>query len=106
MLLEAMAAGTPVIASDLPGYRSLSPDGRAALFVPPENSQALARAIIRLMRYPARARNLKLEGLRVAQEFSWDQVVSRVTSFYQELLDERREGDGASRASSMAPVMK
>jgi phosphatidylinositol alpha-mannosyltransferase len=93
VLLEAMAAGTPVIASDLPGYRSLSSDGRAALFVPPEDPRALARAIVRLMAYPERAANLRAEGLRAAEAFSWDGVASRVMDFYRELLD-RRDGVG------------
>ncbi|MDP6184323.1 MAG: glycosyltransferase family 4 protein, partial [Gammaproteobacteria bacterium] len=93
VLLEAMAAGTPVIASDLPGYRSLSSDGRAALFVPPEDPRALARAIIRMTTYPERAADLRAEGLRVAEAFSWDGVASRVMEFYRELLGRRDSVD-------------
>ncbi|MCY4108512.1 MAG: glycosyltransferase family 4 protein, partial [Chloroflexi bacterium] len=98
VLLEAMAAGTPVIASDLPGYRSLSPDGRAALFVAPEDPRALARAILRLMTYPHRAAQLRTEGLRAAEAFSWDGVAARVLDFYRELLDRR---GGAGRPALM-----
>ena len=93
VLLEAMAAGTPVIASDIPGYRSVSADGRAALFVAPEDHRALARAIIRLMTYPRRAAQLRDEGLQTASAFSWDGVAARVMDFYRELLN-RRSGAG------------
>ena len=82
-----------MIASDIPGYRSLSADGRAALFVAPEDHRALARAIIRLMSYPRRAAQLRAEGLRAAKAFSWDGVAARVMDFYLELLD-RRDGAG------------
>jgi phosphatidylinositol alpha-mannosyltransferase len=101
VLLEAMAAGTPVIASDLPGYRSLSPDGRAAMFVPSEDPRALARAIMRLMSYPQRASDLRAEGLRAAEAFSWDGVASRVMDFYREILG-RRDGVGSPRLMGAA----
>ena len=102
VLLEAMAAGTPVIASDIPGYRSLSPDGRAALYVPPGDSHALARAILRLATYPARAAELRTEGLRAAERYSWDEVGSSVMDFYLELLDRRDRNSGEELASTVA----
>ena len=99
VLLEAMAAGTPVIASDILGYRSVSADGGAALLVAPEDHRALARAIMRLMTYPQRAAQLRDEGLRAAAAFSWDGVAARVMDFYRELLDRR---GGAGRPALMS----
>ena len=48
VLLEAMAAGLPVVASDLPGYRGLSNEGTAVRLVPPGDPAALARELVRL----------------------------------------------------------
>lgn len=97
VLLEAMAAGTPVVASDIPGYRSVSPDGKAALFVRPQDTKALARAILRLVHYPRRAEALRVAGLTRAKAFSWDEVAERVCAYYMELLERRRQDSPAER---------
>jgi glycosyltransferase involved in cell wall biosynthesis len=55
-VIEAMLAGTPVIASDLPGVREITEDGRLVRLVPASDPAALARAIVELARDPAAAR--------------------------------------------------
>ena len=90
VLLEAMAAGTPVVASDLLGYRTVSPGGGAALYVAPEDPRALARAILRMMEYPDTANRYRLAGSQRALEFSWDVIAEEVMGYYRELL--RRHG--------------
>ena len=72
VLLEAMAAGTPAVASDVPGYRSLSDQGGAVFLVPPGDPRALAGGLLRVLserstrRAPAcpwrRARSALLDG--------------------------------------------
>jgi phosphatidylinositol alpha-mannosyltransferase len=86
VLLEAMAAGTPVVASDLLGYRTVSPGGSAALYVPPEDPRALARAILRMMDYPETAARYQLAGSRKASEYSWEVIAEEVMGYYRELL--------------------
>jgi phosphatidylinositol alpha-mannosyltransferase len=49
VLLEAMAAGTPIVASDVPGYRSLSSRADAAHLVPPGNPNVLAAGLLRVL---------------------------------------------------------
>ena len=97
VLLEAMAAGTPVVASDLLGYRTVSPGGGAALYVPPEDPRALARAIMRMMDYPETASRYRVAGSRRALEYSWDVIAEEVMGYYREIL--RRHGSLRPNAS-------
>ena len=97
-----MAAGTPVIASDIPGYRSVSPDGKAVHYVPPEDSKALARAILRLMSYPERAAELRREGLDRVGRFSWAGVATDVLGYYRELLAMKAGAAGFSLEAAPA----
>jgi phosphatidylinositol alpha-mannosyltransferase len=82
VLLEAMAAGAAVVASDLPPFRDLA--GDAARFFPVGNSGALARAVIDLLGDAAERDRLATEGRRVAEQHDW----SVVGGVYRELYDE------------------
>jgi phosphatidylinositol alpha-mannosyltransferase len=85
VLLEGMATETPVVASDIAGYRSVMTDGEQGLFVPPCDSAALAQAIVRVLRDPATAKRLGAAGRRRALEFAWPRVAERVEGFYREV---------------------
>jgi phosphatidylinositol alpha-mannosyltransferase len=91
VLLEGMAASTPVVASDLPGYRNVAQDGREALLVPPGDSAALGSAIGRVLESPETARSLQAGGDARALEFSMERLAER----YAELYERARVG-GAS----------
>jgi phosphatidylinositol alpha-mannosyltransferase len=82
VLLEAMAAGAAVVASDLPPFRDLAAD--AARFFPVGDSGALARAVIDLLGDAAERDRLATEGRRVAEQHDW----SVVGGVYRELYDE------------------
>jgi phosphatidyl-myo-inositol alpha-mannosyltransferase len=82
VLLEAMAAGAAVVASDLPPFRDLA--GDAARFFPVGDSVALAGAVIDLLGDAAERGRLTAEGRRVADEHDW----SVVGGVYRELYDE------------------
>ena len=92
VLLEAMAAGLPVVASDIPGYRALLLDGEGALLVPPKDHAALARTLLRLMRNDAKRAHLSEFGKQRAQAFAWPKIAARVVDYYEELLNEREIG--------------
>ncbi|RIK35056.1 MAG: glycosyl transferase family 1, partial [Chloroflexi bacterium] len=90
-VLEAMAAGKPVIASAIPGTCEAVVDGETGLLVPPADPAALAAAIRQLLADPARARCLACAGLaRVRQEFSVEVMVQRVAQVYETLLQPTR----------------
>jgi glycosyltransferase involved in cell wall biosynthesis len=82
--LEAMASGLPVVATDVSGVRDLLPRGETdgGLIVPPENPQALAGALLRLLRDPALARSLgERARRRVEKHFSLQVVGPRLQGF-------------------------
>lgn len=94
VLLEAMASGRPVVATDIPGYRSVLQNGVQGLLVPPEDEEALALALERILRNPDMGRAMGEAGLRRAREFSWDTVTDKVLDYYRELLDKRHAKGG------------
>ncbi|MGH7361492.1 MAG: glycosyltransferase, partial [Candidatus Methylomirabilales bacterium] len=89
VLLEAMAAGKPVIASDIPGYATVVQDGVQGLLVPPRDDRALAAALLRLMNDPDLRRTMGARGRAHAQQYSWETVADRVMDYYVRLLEER-----------------
>jgi len=92
VVLEALAAGLPVVASDIPGYRALLLDGEGALLVPPKDDAALARTLLRLMRNETKRVQMSAFGEQRAQAFAWPKIAARVVDYYEELLNEREIG--------------
>ncbi len=88
VLLEAMAAGKPIVATEIEGYSSVITHGKEALMVPPKSEEGLADAIAILLKDPGLARRLADNGSARAQEFNWDTVAGRVEDFYLSLLRE------------------
>ena len=67
VLAEAMAAGVPVVASDLPGYRSVLRDGEAGRLVPPGDPALLAEALYEMLQDDEKRRRLAVAGLAAAE---------------------------------------
>jgi phosphatidylinositol alpha-mannosyltransferase len=86
VLLEAMAAGTPIIASDLPGYRTILQQGQQGLLVEPANSTALAAALLSLLYDRQRRQVMGEAGRATAQMFDWKLVSARILQFYREMV--------------------
>jgi phosphatidyl-myo-inositol alpha-mannosyltransferase len=82
VLLEAMAAGTPVVCSDIHGYKGVVRRGREGLLVPPREPKALAAAIARLLADDELRARMALSGLERAEEFSWSRVTAKVDDYY------------------------
>ncbi len=82
VLLEAMAAGIPIVCSDIHGYKGVVRRGREALLVPPREPKQLARALDRLLRDPALREQMGAAGEARAEEFSWPRVTARVEDYY------------------------
>jgi glycosyltransferase involved in cell wall biosynthesis len=71
-LLEAMASGVCVVASDIGGNRDLIRNGVNGVLVPPANPRALASALRELIENPARRLSLATAGLETARQYSWE----------------------------------
>jgi len=85
-LLEAMACGTPMVVSDIIGFRELVGGGKEAVMVPPRDPKAWAEAVIRLIKDPERRSAMGQAGLKKAAGFSWPRIAERVVRIYQEVL--------------------
>ena len=86
VLLEAMAAQTPVVASDLPGYRNVARPGRDALLVPPGDPVRLADGLRRVLTDGTLATELVTSGEARAAEFSMDRLAERYVELYKPLV--------------------
>ncbi len=86
-LLEAMAAGKPVVATDIPGNNEVIKQGKTGWLVPPGDAEALAKGIRTILANPKMASRLAQAGQDlVRREFTEDCIVHQVTQVYEELL--------------------
>jgi phosphatidylinositol alpha-mannosyltransferase len=86
-VVEAMAAGIPVVASDIPGYREVLTDGVEGLLVPPRDPEALAAGLVRILREPELAARLGEAGRARARAFDWPIVVDRLEELYGRAIE-------------------
>ena len=86
-IIEAMAAGLPVIATDVGGNAEAVEDGVSGIIVPPEDPVALAEAIADLLSDPVRAQAMGAAGKAiVARKFSLDAMMGRIVGLYKKVL--------------------
>ncbi|KPJ58989.1 MAG: hypothetical protein AMJ42_02355 [Deltaproteobacteria bacterium DG_8] len=90
-LLEAMAAGRPVIATDVGGVPELVINGETGVLVPPKDSDALASAIIDLLQDELKAEKMGEVGrVRVEKIFNISKTLEKTENLYRELLKEKQ----------------
>lgn len=86
VLLEAMAAGCTIVASDLAGYANVARAGRDALLVAPGDPAALAAAIQRVLDEPGAAADLVASGTERAASFSMDRLAEVYLGIYHQVV--------------------
>jgi phosphatidylinositol alpha-mannosyltransferase len=88
VLLEAMAAGVPIVASDIHGYKNVVQRGVQGLLVEPRNPRALAAALYALANDEEQRHRMGEAGRALAPEYSWDRVTERIVDFYHEVREQ------------------
>jgi phosphatidylinositol alpha-mannosyltransferase len=89
VLMEAMATGKPVIASDIPGYAGLISHGVEGLLVKPQDEKELASALMSLLRDKSMREKMGEKGKLKAKDYSWEVVARKVMEYYEKLLQSR-----------------
>jgi len=84
--LEAMACGTPVVASQVGGLAFLVQDGITGYVVPDDDPQALAHRLIQLIQDPRLRHKMGERAAAYAQEYAWEKIASRILTLYRKLL--------------------
>jgi phosphatidylinositol alpha-mannosyltransferase len=98
VLLEAMAAGKPIVASNIEGYASVVTHGVEGLLVRPMDSDGLAEALLEMARdRPLREEMGERAGQR-AEQYSWERISQRVLSYYERLQYEKQVSLPAAEA--------
>ena len=86
VLVEAMAAGKPVVASRVGGIPDLVRDGETGYLVPAADEKALANGIKKLLDDPAKAKQLGLRGRERCRQFSLEAMIDKLDKLYIELI--------------------
>ncbi|HWQ46424.1 MAG TPA: glycosyltransferase [Longilinea sp.] len=85
--LEAMACGTPVVASQVGGLAYLIQDGKTGFVVPDRDPEALAAKLTLLIENPALRRQLGEASTQAAQAYAWEEIAQQVLEQYKDLLN-------------------
>ena len=95
VLLEAMAAGKPIVASSIEGYSSVMSHDVEGLLVPPKNEEALEASLETLLEDAALREELGNNGRQTAPQYDWERVTARIIEYYTYLLDRRSVASAA-----------
>lgn len=90
VLLEAMAAGKPVVASNIEGFAGVVTHGVEGFLVLPKDADALALALVHMLADAEQRATMGRQARARADEFGWHRVAQRVLTYYERLLYERR----------------
>ncbi len=89
VLLEAMASGTPIVASNIRGYATVVNDRADGLLTTPRQPEELADAISYLLEHDALRQQFIQAGMQKARDYAWPYVAQQIMDYYLELLEER-----------------
>jgi len=84
-MLEAMASGTPIVASDIERFREILQDGENAVLFKSEDAVSLSTAILRLCADSDLRKKISQKASKTVMNYSWDSIAERYVSFYKSL---------------------
>jgi len=87
VLLEAMASGKPVVASNIEGYNDVLNHGEEGLLVSPKDEEALAQALLSLTKDKSLRQQMGAKGRIKAKEYSWKYIAQKIIDYYATLLN-------------------
>jgi len=87
VLLEAMAAGLPIVASDIHGYKNVVSRDVEGYLVEPRNPRAIAAALYKLAGDPDLRHRMGEAGRAKAEDYSWERVTQQLVAYYHEVRD-------------------
>ena len=89
IIVEAMSASTPIVASNISGFASVMTDGKEGLMFPPEDESAMAEAIKTLVENPALRVQLGVGGRATVNQYRWSHVADSVLNYYNEVQEKQ-----------------
>ena len=90
ILLEAMATGRPIVATNIEGFAAVVTNGQEGLLVPPMTDRPLAEALLKLLKDKQLRAQMGQKGLVTAQKYSWDGIATRVLDYYEKTIEKTR----------------
>ena len=90
VLLEAMASGKPIVASNIPGYASVMTDKKEGFLLNPKDAEGLAAALQTLIENPQLRSSMGTRGLTTAQSYDWKTVAPKINEIYHETIYEHQ----------------
>jgi phosphatidylinositol alpha-mannosyltransferase len=106
VILEAMAANLPVVASNIEGYASVITHDVDGLLVRPKDTLGLADALTQLVRDEPKRRALAAAGRVRVEDYSWPRVTQQVLSYYERLLDQHQTWEQARARARLRRLMR
>ena len=86
VILEAMAAGKPIVATRVGGIPEVVSEGENAILVEPESPQALADGLMKLLENPDLVKRFGERGKEIVKNFTWDKIISRYIVVYESVI--------------------
>ena len=92
VLLEALAAGAPIVASRIEGFSDVLTEGEQGFLVPPRDSDALAAALKRLLSDQPLRTKMGRQAVKTARDYDWKRVSKQIVGYYEECMASAHAG--------------